>query len=77
MLYQTLEARQEMIAFYHDRDIDMLKLGFTLTNLANVCLHKTTDADFYPSSVEDKDLLAKNTRTRRCWSIYHFYTQSS
>ena len=30
----TLEAIQSMIAFYHDKDIDMLKLSCTLPNLA-------------------------------------------
>ena len=33
----TLEAMQKMIAFYHDQDIDMLKLGYTLPKLANIC----------------------------------------
>ena len=33
----TLEAMQRMIAFYHDKNIDMLKLGCTLPNLANIC----------------------------------------
>ena len=46
-----------MIAFYHDKDIDMLKLGCTLRNLANICLHKSTDAKFYPFTEGDKDLL--------------------
>ena len=44
----TLEAMQKMIVFYHDKNIDMLKLGCTLPNLANICLHKSTDAEFYP-----------------------------
>ena len=35
----------------------MLKLGCTL--LANICLHKSTDAKFYPSTEGDKDLLEK------------------
>ena len=47
-----------MIAFYHDKDIDMLKLG-TLPNLANSCLHKSTDAKIYPFAEGDKDLLEK------------------
>ena len=55
----TLEAMQKPIAFYHDKDIDMLKLGFTLPNLANICLHKSTDAKFYPFTEGDKDLLEK------------------
>ena len=48
-----------MIAFYHEKDIDMLKLGCTLPNLANICLHKSTDAKFYPCTKGDKDLLEK------------------
>ena len=52
----TLEAKQKMIAFYHDKDMDMLKLGCTLPNLANTCLHKSTDAKIYPFTEGDKDL---------------------
>ena len=55
----TLEAMQKMIAFNHDKDIDMLKLGCTLPNLANICLHKYTDAKFYPFTEGDKDFLEK------------------
>ena len=55
----TLEAMQKMIAFYHDKDIDMLKLGCTLPNQANICLHKSTDAKFYPFTEREKDLLQK------------------
>ena len=55
----TLEAMQQMIAFYHDKDIDMLKLGCTLLNLANICLHKSTDVKFYPFTEGDKNLLEK------------------
>ena len=55
----TLEAMQKVIAFYHDKDIDMLKLGCTLPNLANICLDKSTDAKFYPFTEGDKDLLEK------------------
>ena len=55
----TLEAMQKMIVFYHDRDIDMLMLGCTLPNLANNCLHKSTDAKFYPFTEGDKDVLQK------------------
>ena len=53
----TLEAMQKMIDLYHNKGIDMLKLGCTLPNLANICLHKSTRAKFYP--------LLKLTRT--CW----------
>ena len=31
---------QNMIEFYHNKRICMLKLGCTLSNLANICLHK-------------------------------------
>ena len=31
----TLEAMNKMISFYHSRQVDMLKLGYTLPNLAN------------------------------------------
>ena len=55
----TLEAMQKMIVFYHDKDIDMLKLGCTLPNLANICLYKSTDAKLYPFTEGDKDLLEK------------------
>ena len=37
----------------------MLKLGFTLPNLANVGLHKSTNYKFYPFCEVDKDLCEK------------------
>ena len=55
----TLEAMQKMIAFYHDKNIDMLRLGCTLLNLANICLHESTDANFYPFTDGDKDIVEK------------------
>ena len=55
----TLEAMEKITAFYHDKDIDMLQLGCTLPNLAKICLHKYTDAKFYPFTEGDKDLLEK------------------
>ena len=55
----TLEAMQKTIAFYHDKDIDMLELDCTSPNLANICLHKSTDAKFYPFAEGNKDLLEK------------------
>ena len=48
-----------MIDFQHDKEIDMLELGCTLPNLANICLHKSSDANFYPMTEGDKDLLAQ------------------
>ena len=55
----TLEAMQKMIEFYDSKVIDMLKLGCTLPNLANICLNKSTDSKFYPFTESDKDLLEK------------------
>ena len=50
---------QKLFAFYHDKIIDMLKLGCTLPNLANICLYKSTDANFYSFTEGDKDQLEK------------------
>ena len=55
----TLEAMQKMLACYHKKEIDLLKLGCTLPILANICLHKSTSANFYPFTETDKDLLQK------------------
>ena len=55
----TLETTQKMIELYHNKGIDMLKLGCTLPNLAKICLHKSTDSKFYPFTESDKDLLEK------------------
>ena len=37
----------------------MLMLGCTLPNLADICLHKSTDAKFYPFAEVEKDQLEK------------------
>ena len=55
----TLETMQKMLAFYHNKGTDMLELRCTLPNLANICLHKSTSAKFYPFTETDKDLLPK------------------
>ena len=55
----TLEAMQKMVAFYHEKDSDMLKIGCTSPNLANICLVKSTDAKFYRFTEGDKELLEK------------------
>ena len=52
----TVEAMLKMVEFYHQLEIDMIKLGCTLPNLANICLHKSTDSKFYPLTESDKDL---------------------
>ena len=50
----TLEAMQKMVGFYHNKRIDMLKLGRTLTNFEKFCLHKSTNATFFPFTETDK-----------------------
>ena len=55
----TLEAIQKMLPFYHKKGIFMLNLGCTLPNLANICLHKSTSAKFFPFTETHKDLLQK------------------
>ena len=52
----TLEAMKKMLEFYHQKEIDTLKLGYISRNLANICLHKSTDSKFYPFTESDKDL---------------------
>ena len=55
----TLEAMQKMIGLYHNKEIDVLKLGCTLPNMANICMDKSTDSKFYPSPESDKELHEK------------------
>ena len=55
----TLEAMQKMVQFYHQKEIDMLKLGCTLPNLANIFLHISTNENFYPFCESDRYLCEK------------------
>ena len=55
-----------MIQFYHDRRLDMLKLGCTLPHLANSFLHSSRSANFYPFPEGNEDLLEKNENT---WQV--------
>ena len=55
----TLKAKQKLLEFYHNKGIDMLKLGCTLPNLAKTCLHKSTNSIFNPLTESDKGLLEK------------------
>ena len=55
----TLGAMKKMIQLDHDEGIDMLKLGFTLPNAANIFLQSSTSANFYPFPKEAKDWLEK------------------
>ena len=53
----TLEATQKKIVFYHDKHIDLIKLGWTLPWLANICLNKTTGANFNTFTEGDRKIL--------------------
>ena len=72
--FPTFEAMQKMLAFYHKKGIDMLKLGCTLPNLANICLHKSTSAKFYPFTETEKKPVAKNSIRYGLWSLYRLHT---
>ena len=50
---------QKTVEFYHKKGIDMPKLGCTFSKLANICLHSSTSAKFYPFTESYKDLLSK------------------
>ena len=55
----TLETMEKMVDFYHNKRVDMLNLGYTFPNLANICLHKSITAKFYTFTESDNDLLEK------------------
>ena len=50
---------QKLLAFYHKKGIDMLKLVCTLPILADICLHESASAKFYRFTETDIDLLQK------------------
>ena len=52
----TLEAMQKMMELYHNNGTHMFKLGCTLPNFANTCLHRSTNNKFYPFVEADKYL---------------------
>ena len=54
----TLKTMQKIVGFFHSLS-RVLKLGYTLPNLAINCLHKPTSPKFYPFTETDKDLLQK------------------
>ena len=58
-LSQHSKQCKKCLFFYHKKGIDLLKLGCTLPSLANICLHKFTNAKFYPFTETDKNLLQK------------------
>ena len=51
----TLEAMQKMFQFYQNKGIDMLKLGCTPPNLANISPHKSSNYKFCSFFDSDKD----------------------
>ena len=58
-LSQHSKQCKKYLFFCHKKQIDMLKLGCTLQKLTNICLHKSTSAEFYAFTETDKDLLQK------------------
>ena len=52
-------SNAKKVQFYHQKENDMLKLGCTLPNLANICLHKSNNEKFYPFCKIDRDLRQK------------------
>ena len=72
----TLEAMRKKIEFYNNKGIDMLKLGCTLPNWANIFLQKSTDSKFYPFTESAKDLLEKIREDMGYgwWTFYCLYT---
>ena len=50
---------EKIATIYYNKGIDKRKLGCTLSNLTNICLHKSNSAKFYPFTESDKDLLEK------------------
>ena len=56
----NFDATQKKIAFYYDKDIKILKLRYTLPNLANICPQKSAYAKFYAFTEKDEKLLEKH-----------------
>ena len=55
----TMDALQNLVEFYHNNCLGMLKLGCTLPNPAKICLHSSTSANFYPFRENEKNLPLK------------------
>ena len=55
----SLEVMQETTTFHHNKTTDILKLGCILPNLANICLHKSTDTKIYLFTEANKDFSEK------------------
>ena len=63
---------QKMLVSYHKKGIDKWKLACTLPNLANICLHKSTSAKFYPFTETNKEMLQKFREDMVCGSSIVF-----
>ena len=68
----TQEAMQKMIEFLHQEEIDFLKLGCTLPNLATICLHKSTDSKF---NWKRQRLFEEDMWRYGWWSLHCLYRQ--
>ena len=42
----TFDVEQKIVEFYHKKGTGELKLGCTLGNVANICLHSSISAKF-------------------------------
>ena len=72
----TLDAMQKMMEFYHNKGIDMLKLGCTILNLANICLHKSANQKNFPFVGSDKDIHDK-IREDMTGGLYFVFTRKA
>ena len=64
----TSEAMRKIVAFYHKKWIDKLKLGYTLPNIAYFCHRQSFTAKFSPSQIARKICLKKYAKT---WLVDH------
>ena len=85
MLFLPLVLCRKRLSFIMTKRIDMLKLGCTLPNLANMCLHKSNDYTFYPfftqACIWDGTIMNKHKTSRlskidfkrsKIWSSHTF-----
>ena len=56
----TWEPMQTMVAFYHDKGVDLWKLGCRLPKVANIFLDNFTQAKFFPSAEQDLAIMERN-----------------
>ena len=56
-VFPASKSIQKANNFYQDKTIDVLKLDCTIPNPAIICPHKSTDANIWPFTEEDRKLL--------------------